>query len=81
VVDVLPNGNLVVMGTRNRQIAGDTQTIEISGIVRPSDITFANTVKSEQVADFHIVTRNSGVAAPYSRPGFLGGILDVIWPF
>jgi flagellar L-ring protein precursor FlgH len=81
VVDILPNRNLVVMGTRNRNIAGDIQTIEISGIVRPSDIAFDNTVKSEQVADFRIVTKNSGVASPYTTPGWLGRIFDIIWPF
>jgi len=81
VVDVLPNDNLVVMGSRKRDIAGDEQTIEVSGIVRPSDITFGNIVKSEQVADFHLVTKNSGIAAPFNRPGWLGRILDIIWPF
>jgi flagellar L-ring protein precursor FlgH len=81
VMDVLPNSNLVVMGTRQRDIAGDTQTIEVSGVVRPSDIAFDNTVKSEQVADFNIVTKNGGVSAPYTRPGWLGRILDVVWPF
>jgi flagellar L-ring protein precursor FlgH len=81
VMDILPNRNLVVMGTRHRDIAGDTQTIEVSGIVRPSDIAFDNTVKSEQVADFRIVTENGGVAAPYTRPGWLGRIFDVVWPF
>ena len=80
VVDVLPNRNLVVMGTRNRSIAGDIQTLEVSGIVRPSDIAFDNTVKSEQVADFRIVTKNSGVAAPYTKPGWLGKIFDIVWP-
>ena len=81
VIDVLPNRNLVIMGTRSRNIAGDIQTIEVSGIVRPSDIAFDNTVKSEQVADFRIVTKNTGVAAPYTKPGWLGTILDKIWPF
>ncbi len=81
VVDVLPNRNLVVMGTRNRNIAGDMQIIEVSGIVRPSDIAFDNTVKSEQVADFRLVTKNSGIAAPYNKPGWFGRILDIIWPF
>lgn len=81
VMDILPNHNLVVMGTRNRNIAGDIQTIEVSGIVRPSDIAFDNTVKSEQVADFRIVTKNSGVSAPYTKPGWLGTIFDIIWPF
>ena len=81
VMDILPNRNLVVMGSLTRNIAGDIQTIEVSGIVRPSDVSFENTVKSEQIADFHILTRNSGVSAPYTKPGWLGKILDMIWPF
>jgi len=81
VVDILPNGNLIVMGNRERDIAGDIQTVEISGIVRPSDIKFDNTVMSEQVADFHLTTKNDGVSAPYTKQGWLGAILDLIWPF
>ena len=81
VMDILPNNNLIVMGTRSRNIAGDIQTIEVSGIVRPSDIAFDNTVKSEKVADFRIITKNSGVSAPYTKPGWLGKIFDIIWPF
>jgi len=81
VVDILPNSNLVVMGTRQRDIGGDIQTIEVSGIVRPSDVAFDNTVKSEQVADFRIISKNSGVSAPYTKPGWLGTIFGIIWPF
>ena len=81
VIDILPNRNLVVLGTRNRDISGDTQTIEVSGIVRPSDISFDNKVKSERVADFRIVSKNGGVSAPYTKPGWLEGILNVVWPF
>ncbi len=81
VVDILPNRNLVVLGTRNRDISGDTQIIEVSGIVRPSDVSFDNKVKSEQVADFRIVSRNSGISAPYTKPGWFGSILDIVWPF
>jgi len=81
VIDILPNRNLVVMGNRTRSIGGDTQVVEISGIVRPSDIAFDNSVKSEQVADFHIVVRNTGVGAPFMKPGWLGSIFDIICPF
>jgi len=81
VLDVLPNGNLVVLGTRDRNIAGDIQTIEVSGIIRPSDIAFDNTVKSEQVANFHIITRNSGIAAAYTGPGWAGRLFDILWPW
>jgi len=81
VVDIMPNGNLVVMGSRNRDIGGDIQIIEVSGIVRPNDIEFNNTVRSEQVANFNIVSRNKGVSAPFTRPGWLGRIFDILWPF
>ena len=81
VVDILPNGNLVIMGTRDRNIAGDVQRIELSGIVRPSDIAFNNTVRSEQVANFRIISRNYGVAEPYNRQGWLGRLFDILWPF
>jgi flagellar L-ring protein precursor FlgH len=81
VVDIQPNGNLVVMGTRSRDIGGDTQTIEVSGVVRPSDIAFDNTVRSEQVADFRIVSGNAGISEPYKKPGCLGKLLDIVWPF
>jgi len=81
VVDVMPNHNLVVMGTRNRNIAGDMQLIEMSGIVRPSDIAFDNTIESDRVGNFQIVTKHTGVAAPYTRVGWLGRIFDIIWPF
>ena len=81
VIDIMPNRNLVVLGTRNRNISGDIQTIEVSGIVRPSDVAFDNSVKSERVADFRIVSKNDGVSAPYTKPGWLGSIFDIVWPF
>jgi flagellar L-ring protein FlgH len=81
VIDVLPNKNLVVRGTRDRDIAADTQSIEVTGIVRPSDIAFDNSVKSERVADFRIVNKNGGVAEPYSKPGWFDSIVNIVWPF
>jgi len=33
------------------------------------------------VANFRIVTKNSGVSAPYMKPGVLGKIINVIWPW
>ena len=81
VVDILPNGSLVVIGTRDRNIGGEIQTIEVSGIVRPSDLTFDNTVRSEQVANFRILTQNSGVSTAYTKPGWLSQVVDIVWPW
>lgn len=81
VVDIMPNGNLVVNGTCNRNISDDIHEIEVSGIVRPSDITYSNTVDSKRIANFNIVATYKGIAAEYNKPGWLSRILDIIWPF
>ncbi len=81
VEDVQPNGNLVILGRRTRTIAGDSQIIEISGIVRPSDITFSNTVASSRVADFHVVHRTEGRENRFIRPGWMERFFNIINPF
>jgi flagellar L-ring protein precursor FlgH len=81
VQDVLPNGNLVVLGCRERNVEGDTQIVQISGIVRPSDITFANTVSSEKVADFRMVVSVTGAEQHWTKPGWLGRILNWLSPW
>jgi len=81
VRDVLPNGNLVVLGTRHRYTDGDEQIIEIGGVVRPSDITFANTVASDQVADFRMRAKVKGHESKWTKPGWLGRILNWLSPW
>lgn len=81
VQDVHPNGNLVVLGSKTREVSGDSQTIQVSGIIRPADIAFDNTVKSEQIANFNLFAISEGVSENYNNPGWLGKILDKLWPF
>ncbi len=81
VQDVLPNGSLVILGRREREVAGDKQTIQVSGIVRPSDITFANTVNSDRVADFRITYTDPIPEKRFTKPGWLGRFLNIINPF
>ncbi|MCD4831064.1 MAG: flagellar basal body L-ring protein FlgH [Anaerohalosphaeraceae bacterium] len=81
VIDVMPNGNLVVSGTCKRNISDDVQMVEITGIVRPSDIAYDNTVDSKRVANVSVLVKYGGVGASFNRPGWLGSILDIIWPF
>lgn len=81
VEDVHPNGNLVVIGTRSRDVNEDKQIIRVSGIVRPRDITFGNIIRSEQVANFQLVAISEGVSKDYNNPGWLGKLLDAVWPF
>ncbi len=81
VQDVMPNGNLVVTGSRTRLVNGDAQVIRVSGIVRPSDLTFANTVRSDQVADFRMTVEVDGPETHWTNPGWLGRLLNWLSPW
>ena len=83
VIDVLPNGNLVVAGRRSRKMDGDDQMMRVSGIVRPSDIQFNNVVYSRRIADFQIVYEGKAYSHDqiFTNPGFVDRFLDFIWPW
>jgi len=81
VVQVLPNGNLVVEGTRKIRVNNETQNITLSGIIRPSDISPDNTVLSSYIADARIDYTGSGPVSDKQRPGWLARIVDFVWPF
>jgi flagellar L-ring protein precursor FlgH len=81
VVDVLPNGNLLIQGRRRRLIAGEVRTLVVSGIVRPSDISPRNTIESSYIANFAVKYEGKGEESSYSRQGWLGRLINRIWPF
>ena len=76
VVKVLENGNLVIEGRRAVLVNDETQTATISGVVRPQDITAANTVLSSQLADAEVQIVGRGVLAEAQRPGIIYRLLD-----
>lgn len=57
VIEVLPNGNLLVSGEKQIAINQETEFIRLSGVVNPINITAANTVNSTQLADAHIESK------------------------
>lgn len=81
IQDVQPNGNLVILGQIERKVSGDTQIVQVSGVVRPSDITFANTVNSKQVANLQISYSHRGRENRFSKPGWFDQILNFLNPF
>jgi flagellar L-ring protein FlgH len=80
VQDVLPNGNLVVVGRRERIVSGDTQIIAVSGVVRASDIPFNNSISSEKVANFQINVKTKGQEAQATNPGWLARVMNMFNP-
>lgn len=54
VVNILPNGDLVLHGRKSLIVSNDRIILQVSGIIRPYDISKDNTIKSSQLADAHI---------------------------
>jgi flagellar L-ring protein precursor FlgH len=59
VIEVLPNGNLVVSGEKQIAVNSNTEFIRLSGVVNPVNITSANVVSSTVVADARIETKQA----------------------
>ena len=81
VMDVLPNHNLVVEGTRDTSFASEHQSIVLRGIVRPEDISSTNSVSSGSIADATIQIVGKGTVTDTTRKGWFTQILDKVNPF
>jgi flagellar L-ring protein precursor FlgH len=85
IVDVQPNGNLIIEGTRAVRMDDEVKTLKISGIVRPLDLTTSNTVLSENVAEASVSYEGDGPLTRNQKRGFLGTVFDYLfhnlWPF
>jgi flagellar L-ring protein precursor FlgH len=85
VVDVLPNGNMVVNGRREIKIDQETKLIEFSGIIRRWDISTDNSIASELVANAKVSYTGTGpLTNSTNRRGIGAWVHDAIawiWPF
>lgn len=82
VIAVLPNGNLIVEGNKTVQINAEKQKVTIRGIVRWNDITPANQVSSDRLADLEVLIDGRGVVNDaLRRPNFLYRMLMSLLPF
>ncbi len=85
VVDVLPNGNLVISGRREIRIDQETKLIEFSGVVRRFDIGADNSVTSELVANAQVLYKGSGPMTHHTNRTGVGrwfhDAISWLWPF
>lgn len=67
VVEVLPNGMLVVQAARDIAVGNDRQTIFVRGIVRPGDIAPDNSILSSSISDLEAEIKGKGAVAEVTR--------------
>jgi flagellar L-ring protein precursor FlgH len=82
VTHVLPNGYLVVEGHREVTVNSERQLVTVRGIVRPTDLTRDNSVRSDRLAQMEIRINGKGVVNDaVKRPFFLYRLLLGLLPF
>lgn len=82
VVDVLPNGNLMVRGEKLLTLNQGSERIQVAGVIRAADVAPDNTVLSTQVADAHISYAGEGALADANTAGWMARFFQSEWwPF
>ena len=81
IIQILPNGNLVIRGSREITVNYEKQYIIIQGVIRPEDVQTDNTILSTYIADARIEYTGKGDVSRRQRAGWLSRILEAIWPF
>jgi flagellar L-ring protein precursor FlgH len=71
VTEIMENGNLYLVGEHRVKVNEENETVRISGIIRPEDVTAQNTIFSYQMAQVEVSVKGAGVVADKQNPGFL----------
>jgi flagellar L-ring protein FlgH len=81
IAEVRPNGTFLVRGEKHLTLNRGDEVIQISGLVRASDIDSTNSVLSTRIADAHITYTGKGEIARASTQGWLGRFFSRVSPF
>lgn len=80
ITEVLPNGNLMILGDRTVNLDDDLIKFTLSGMVRPDDITSLNQVLSSRIAGATITYETIGEFSKSQRKGIISRVVDWIFP-
>lgn len=81
VLEVKPNGTLLLEARQTIETDGESQTLVLSGLCREEDVTAANTVLSYQLADLRIRRETEGDLKDNAEKGFFTRVFDTIFAF
>lgn len=81
VIEVLPNGTILVEAFKHINMDGEEQTIRLSGMCRPEDVDASNIVQSHRLANASIEKTTKGQLKDATEKGIIARVLDALLAF
>jgi len=79
VTDILPNGNLVIEGTRDVRTSEETLQLQLVGVIRPQDVNNNNQIRSNLIANAELGIKGRGALTRTQKPGVITQVLQAIF--
>ncbi|MBR0096035.1 MAG: flagellar basal body L-ring protein FlgH, partial [Synergistaceae bacterium] len=79
VTEVLPNGNLVIEGTRDIRTSEEILQFQLIGVIRPQDVNSDNQINSSLIANAEIAVKGRGTISRTQKPGVVTQILQAVF--